>query len=444
MNRIQNLPIIMLTILTSILSVAGCLLYQYELYFSTIMVVLCIIGIITYMWQWQSRALDMIIRTIESIKYNDFSLNFSLHRKTKREQQLALDLNNVIGSIKERLNVAEARYQYYETLLSTVDSCMLVINERADLLWMNEATKRLFCHSPHLKTITDLNVFNPRFSDIITTLVPGEIKTLQLHEDESEREYAITITLYKAQNSKLRLINLKNIHAALERNEMEAWQKLISVLTHEIMNSLTPIISISETLSQRETEQIPSPKEYGVMKQSMQTIHRRSKGLLHFIENYRKLSRITLPQRDAVLLSELLDDLKKLFSEHTSCFEYHLDNPTLLLHIDITQMEQVLINIYKNAIEACSERENAVIKIKQSMDNDHVTLSIADNGCGIMPDVLDKVFVPFFTTKQSGSGIGLSLCKRIIRLHGGDLRVTSQLGVGTKFTIRLPNTENVS
>ena len=216
---------------------------------------------------------------------------------------------------------------------------------------------------------------------------------------------------------------------------MEAWQKLIRVLTHEIMNSITPIISLSETLSERGIPESLGEKEYSIMLQAMQTIHRRSKGLLGFVENYRRLTRIPTPVRTKVSVAELFTDLKKLFPE-----EYiHFEMPTsdLYLYADRAQIEQVLINLLKNARETCERKADKEIQIK-FFSKGNPTLAISDNGEGILPTVLDKIFVPFFTTKTSGSGIGLSLCKQIMALHDGSINVKSELGKGSCFILTFP------
>ena len=225
---------------------------------------------------------------------------------------------------------------------------------------------------------------------------------------------------------------MKNFRTrVLERNEMEAWQKLIRVLTHEIMNSITPIISLSETLSEREMTE----KNYPVMRQGMQTIHRRSKGLLEFVENYRKLTRLPAPVRCPVSVRDLLQDLQKLFSEEYIHIEIPQTNRTL--QIDRTQIEQVLINLIKNAKEACGKVQNPLIEVKMNPTASwQCLITIQDNGEGILPEVLDKIFVPFFTTKTSGSGIGLSLCKQIMNRHGGNITVQSIVGQGSCFTLQ--------
>ncbi len=236
----------------------------------------------------------------------------------------------------------------------------------------------------------------------------------------------------------VRLINLKNIHSGLEENEIEAWQKLIRVLTHEIMNSIAPIISLSETLSERAVQNGMNEKDYGIMLQGMQTIYRRSKGLLGFVENYRKLSRLSMPVLAPVRMEELLDDLKKLFPSRDIHYTYRTEDAHKILMLDRSQIEQVLINLLKNAGEACIEQEipEVIIATHYEMEKRIFMLTVTDNGSGILPDVLDKIFVPFFTTKPTGSGIGLSLCKQIMNLHGGSISVSSEIGKGSCFSLK--------
>ena len=227
---------------------------------------------------------------------------------------------------------------------------------------------------------------------------------------------------------------------------MEAWQKLIRVLTHEIMNSITPIISLSETLSERGVPEAlkdaTGEKEYAVMLQAMQTIHRRSKGLLGFVENYRRLTRLPAPVRTIVPVHELFADLQKLFPDQTIHFELPPSDKSL--DVDRAQIEQVLINLLKNAREASARREVPKIEVKasfapkvtSSLSSWRCSITVRDNGEGILPEVQDKIFVPFFTTKTAGSGIGLSLCKQIMNQHGGNISVYSEPGKGSCFTLQ--------
>lgn len=213
----------------------------------------------------------------------------------------------------------------------------------------------------------------------------------------------------------------------MEANEIESWQKLIRVMGHEIMNSITPIISLSETLSTREVE-------YSQMQQGMQVIHKRSKGLLEFVENYRRITRIPAPVKEKVTLAELFSGIAELIPNDYISFAQPATQ--ISIKADRTQIEQVLINIIKNAIEACAEVPSPQIQVKSSVsETGAVSITVSDNGPGILPNVLDKIFIPFFTTKENGSGIGLSLCKQIMHLHGGNITARSTPEQGSQFTL---------
>lgn len=438
MNRLQTLRMVACLLLMAVTSIASYCFFQHALYFCLLFSLMVWVAILMYVCRWQHKTMRMVARMIEGIRYSDFSLSFSTQHKTRMEQKLAQEINEVIRKFRHQLSEKEERYQYYETLLNTVDSALLVVDGNRNIHWMNRAAMQDLC-GYRIHTIGELAVLNPEFPAIILSLRPGEIKTVRIYKGDAIQELAATVTEYSTQQGmELRLINLKNIHAVLEENEMAAWQKLIRVLTHEIMNSIAPIISLSETLSERAVKNGANEKDYGVMLQAMQTIHRRSKGLLGFVENYRKLSRLSPPVLAMVRIGELLEDMKKLFSNKEIEYIYKVENPDISLMLDRSQIEQVLINLLKNAGEACTEQlhPQIVVATHYAPEKQLFYLTISDNGSGILPEVLDKIFVPFFTTKPSGSGIGLSLCKQIMNLHGGSISAASEIGKGSCFTLK--------
>jgi signal transduction histidine kinase len=301
---------------------------------------------------------------------------------------------------------------------------------------MNQAGMQDLCgHAIH--QLDELKMLNPDFPILIDALQPGEVKVIRIYKEDLMQDMAVTVTEYATRTADLRLINLKNIRSILEENEMEAWQKLVRVLTHEIMNSITPIISLSDTMCERAIQQ--GMDEESMMLQGMKTIHRRSKGLLNFVENYRKLSRLASPVLAPVKVGELLGDIQKLFPSSKVRYIYKVEDECRKLMIDRSQMEQVLINLLKNASEACEESPNPEVVVETTYQEEKYIfqLSVTDNGCGILPDVLDRIFIPFFTTKSTGSGIGLSLCKQIVTMHGGSIRVTSEIGKGSCFVVKM-------
>lgn len=408
-----------------IFSIGSYLLFQKQLWFSTIICVILLITTGVHLYRMQFKQVTMLRRLTDGLRYNDMMQTFHPPFKNKIMNEWAEELSESLKDFRGRLLAEEIKHQYYENLLNKVDTAVLVADKAGHIEWMNQAA------------VTHLGQISQLPEALLKVSATNDIPIIRIEQNSAVLEMAISCTKFATQGKEQQIISLKNIHSVLERNEMEAWQKLIRVLTHEIMNSITPIISLSETLSERGIPEQPSEKEYSIMLQAMQTIHRRSKGLLDFVENYRRLTRIPTPVRSNVSFTELCMDLKKLFPEEYIHFE--ISSSELSLYIDRAQIEQVLINLLKNAREACVKQSNKNIRVEiATPPAGNKILTVSDNGEGILPDVLDKIFVPFFTTKTSGSGIGLSLCKQIMTLHEGSINVKSEPGKGSLFILTFP------
>ena len=436
MSSWQTFRLVGLMFLLGGASVASYLFYEHELYFCVFFSCVLALVIMACLVSIYYSSIRRMERVIGSIRHGDFMLNFSAAGRSEVERKMVESLNEVILRFRTDLSEKQEKHQYFETLLDTVDTSMLVADNQGVVMWMNRAGVQDLCgHAIH--QLDELKVLNPDFPLLLKALQPGEVKVIRIYKEEVMQDLAVTVTEYSTPAADLRLINLKNIRSILEENEMEAWQKLVRVLTHEIMNSITPIISLSDTLCERAIQQ--GMEEESLMLQGMKTIHRRSKGLMVFVENYRKLSRLSTPMLAPVEVGELLGDIKKLFPSSKVRYIYKVEDESRKLMIDRSQMEQVLINLLKNASEACMDQPNpeVVVETDYQAENHIFRLSVTDNGCGILPEVVDRIFIPFFTTKPTGSGIGLSLCKQIMTLHGGSIRVKSELGKGSCFTLKL-------
>jgi signal transduction histidine kinase len=241
--------------------------------------------------------------------------------------------------------------------------------------------------------------------------------------------------LTKSMNEALEIFRSRLYESIVSKAETEAWQKLIRVMTHEIMNSIAPVISLSETVTEQINDDLNEEK-YEEMMAAMQSIHRRSRSLLDFVENYRKLTRIPMPVMHFFPVKELFKDLQNLFVAETIPVSFYTKPADIRLYADRSLIEQVLINLLKNALDACRNTAAPLITVYAFMDNGKFIITVTDNGQGIVPDVLDRIFVPFFTTKQGGSGIGLSLCRQIINRHNGTISVSSKPNEKTVFTIK--------
>ena len=436
MSSWQTFRLVGLMFLLGGASVASYLFYEHELYFCVFFSCVLALVIMACLVSIYYSSIRRMERVIGSIRHGDFMLNFSAAGRSEVERRMVESLNEVILRFRTDLSEKQEKHQYFETLLDTVDTSMLVADKQGIVMWMNRAGVQDLCgHAIH--QLDELKVLNPDFPLLLKALQPGEVKVIRIYKEEVMQDLAVTVTEYSTPAADLRLINLKNIRSILEENEMEAWQKLVRVLTHEIMNSITPIISLSDTLCERAIQQ--GMEEESLMLQGMKTIHRRSKGLMVFVENYRKLSRLSTPMLAPVEVGELLGDIKKLFPSSKVRYIYKVEDESRKLMIDRSQMEQVLINLLKNAGEACMDQPNpeVLVETDYQAENHIFRLSVTDNGCGILPEVVDRIFIPFFTTKPTGSGIGLSLCKQIMTLHGGSIRVTSEIGKGSCFVLKM-------
>ena len=266
----------------------------------------------------------------------------------------------------------------------------------------------------------------------------ARIRYADLHAAFTKDQAGVEGALYHSMNEAMAAFRKKYTQAIVSEAETEAWQKLIRVMAHEMMNSLTPIISLSETVIERASKGGDVDKEYVILLEAMESIHRRSRGVLEFVENYRKLARIPDPVMQTFPINNLFDGLKKLFSETNVHFAVQPDH--LCLHADYAQMEQVLINLITNALESNVDQKEVQVAVKAYQDEENTVIKVTDNGKGIEPEVLDKIFIPFYTNKQGGSGIGLSLSRQIMVRHKGTLSVKSEWEKGAELTMMVPGT----
>lgn len=411
-------------VLLAAFSIAGYELLRNGLWLTTGVSALAIVYTGVHLYKLQLKQIGMMRRLTDSIRFNDMTQAFRTPFRNKLMQETALEFSETLKAFRMRLMEEEIKHQYYENLLDKVDTAVLVADKAGRIEWMNRTARKLLGPGPGLPAeLLDVS--------------GSPTRMVRLRQGDRTLETAVASTLFTTHGKEQLLISLNNIHSVLERNEMEAWQKLIRVLTHEIMNSITPIVSLAETLSDRDMPAKVGEKEYGVMLQAMQTIHRRSKGLLGFVENYRRLTRIPAPVYADISVEELFSDLKKLFPDEF--IRFRPTAPGERLRADRTQLEQVMINLLKNAREACQRKADRSVEVLFSrMPDSGCRLTVSDNGEGIVPEVMDKIFIPFFTTKPSGSGIGLSLCKQIMNLHGGTIAVDSENEKGCRFTLTFP------
>ncbi len=412
-------------LLTHILALVACItagIYSllHGLLFSGFACTLISVGICISLYRIQRRTVENLKKTIACLQRNDLSGIVPPAFNDKEIRELSAELTEVIRKLKENLVNEEAKYQYYENLLNNVDTAVIVCNGDGRIDWMNKTSLRL---------LDDTAKIPPE----VMEAVRQNSQVVRLHGNTSDLELAVSSAQITIKGKERNIVTLKNIHSALEKTEMEAWQKLIRVLTHEIMNSITPIISLSDTLSERSREYPQSEHTRTSISQGLDIIHRRCKGLMEFVENYRKLTRISPPVKTCIEVDAFFDDLKGLVAE--TYIRFRIAQKGMTWNADRPQMEQVFLNLLKNAREACSKQPQPEVEVCAEPLANGIRFTVSDNGEGILPEVKERIFVPFFTTKPNGSGIGLSLCRQIVSLHGGRIYVESAPGKGSRFIV---------
>ncbi|OFY52802.1 MAG: hypothetical protein A2Y87_05375 [Bacteroidetes bacterium RBG_13_46_8] len=341
----------------------------------------------------------------------------------------------------------EEHFHYLQSIVQNIDVAIIAYRKDGTVEMINKAAKVLFqIHS--LKNINGLAQLSNELVNTLLNISPGENTLVKVHDQDDILQLAINSTEFKVKDKLIILATINNIQSVLEEQETEAWQKLIRVLTHEIMNSITPIASLSSTLDImlkgitdggkiRENLDVETVME---IQQALQTINKRSTGLLHFVNTYRNLTRIPKPNFRIFRIKDLFNNIYLLMEEeilnHRINYITHVDPESIEVSADEQLIEQVIINLIRNSMHALENRNEPTIELKAYYNKrGRVTIQVFDNGHGILPEVLDKIFIPFFTTKQSGSGIGLSLSRQILRLHNGTIAAHSVPEQETVFTL---------
>ncbi len=389
---------------------------------------------------------DEVDQFVEAIHYRDFSRHFNANQGPEDIRTLRDGFNEINSTFKDVTKEKETQYQYLQKVLELVDTGILSYEIKSgDIIWMNESLKKIL-GVPYLKTIHSLAKRDQELYNQIAELAPGERVISTIHREKSSLKVVLSATAFQTDQIHFKLIAFQNVNEALEETESKAWQKLLSIMTHEIMNSVAPISSLASTMQSRLKQFAKeTPRDStGIIEDlnlGIETIRKRSDGLLKFTETYRNLNKITKANLSKIYVSELFENLYRLmqptFVQKNIEASIILKEPLLSAELDVDLIEQVLINLILNAIDAVKNKTDPKIVFSAYTDSSkRLVIKLADNGSGMSEEVLDKIFVPFFSTRKNGSGIGLSLCKQIMRVHKGNITVQSKVNEGTAFYLQ--------
>lgn len=396
------------------------------------------------LYRFASQTNRKLTRFLESVRYSDFISGFAADNKLgKSFKDLNEAFNEVLEAFRKARSEKEENWQYLNTVVQQVRTGIISFDHEGNVQLMNANAKR-FINVANLKNISELAEKNEKLFKALNEVESGKGVLYKTNE------FLVTIqsTEMRIRGNSVKLVTLQNIQTELQKQELEAWQNLTRVLRHEIMNSITPISSLTSTLREiLDHEMIRKENDYELktdaaddLREGLATIENRSKGLIKFIDAYREYTSLPQPRIKSVLLKELIEktaqfmrqELKKTSIEFTSS----CSSEYLTIQADAEMIEQVLINLVKNAMESLSQNGSGKIELNGRYVDQAIIIEVIDNGPGIIPEAINRIFIPFFTTKKTGSGIGLALSRQIMQMHNGSLTVESNPEVATVFTLR--------
>lgn len=352
---------------------------------------------------------------LEAIRNNDYSFRLPTTYHSASEQVLQDTINQFGSLMNEQKQQMVQQEKFYEHIMSAVSTGIIVIDEHDNIMQANPAAAKLL-GLPILSNLRQLERYGNDVADLFRLIQTKERKQLHLQTDKGEVDLSIACVRTELDRKAVRILIMNDIHNELDEKELDSWIKLTRVLTHEIMNSMAPISSISDTFMQR--EDVKDSEIYD----GIRAIHETSTGLISFVDSYRKFSALQQPQPEPFFIQEIMKQVSSLniVPEHIN-LNIQVEPNDLMLYADSNLIRQLLINLLKNAVQAIGNHQGRILVHAYADKNEHVFINVSNNGPAISSELARQIFVPFFTTKQDGSGIGLSLARQIMKLSGGTI-----------------------
>ncbi|MCE7864146.1 MAG: GHKL domain-containing protein [Bacteroidetes bacterium CHB5] len=413
--------------------------------FAAVLMALIILGQLLELYRFSSQTNRKLTRFLESVRYSDFISGFAYDNKLgKSFRELNTAFNEVLEAFRKARTEKEEHWQYLNTIVQQVRTGIISFDPEGEIQLINPIARK-FIGISNIKNINELITRNPKIHAALLEVESG--KSI-LYKGGADMLLTLQATELRIRGGHVKLVTLQNIQTELQKQELEAWQNLTRVLRHEIMNSITPISSLTSTLREILEHDLTKKETHYELKQEgaedlgegLATIESRSKGLIKFIDAYREYTSVPQPKLKTILLKDLIEKVTQLLKPEIKKtnihFESSCESEYLTIQADAEMIEQVLINLVKNAMEAVEDNPQSHILLKGWYSDNAVLIEVIDNGPGIIPEAIERVFVPFFTTKKTGSGIGLALSRQIMQMHNGTLTVQSEPDVKTTFTLR--------
>lgn len=420
--------------------------YNYQLIFTAVLIGVVIIGQTAELIYFAERMNRELRKFLDAVKYGDYAVSFGSDDLGGTFKELDESFSQIIESMKTSKAEKQSQTELLKLALENIRLGIIIIDFQDNILLVNPAAQNML-NIPHFRNWDMLAKKKPEFARQLGDFSVEGRRLVQLQTATELREYYLDLNHISLLGASYRLISFSDLKNEIEQKEIDAWHKLIRILAHEVMNSVTPVTSLSETIKSMLTDEHGEALPPETLTQekiddiilALSTVIRRSQGMLNFVDEYRKLTKLPAPKLELVSVASLLNEVKQLMqiqaSKHNVLIEITPMNNRLALQADRKMIEQVLINLIGNAIHAMEDGDNGKIELGANLEDNQLRITIKDDGHGISEDILPSIFIPFFSTRKNGTGIGLTLSKNIMQLHKGGISVSSAEGEGTQFQL---------
>jgi len=398
------------------------------------------------LWRFVSRTNREVARFLDAVRFADYSQRFDFDKAGSGFADLGRTFTRIIDEMRDRRTDQESEMRHLRALIEHIPVPLMTVHADDAITLQNNAARRLF-GAAHVTRINDLRQFGPGFARAVDEAIPGDRELVTFTVEGAEYQLTLAATEVIIHGDRERLISLQDIQSEIDATQAEAWQDLVRVLTHEIMNSITPVTSLAQTAAElvddvvRDTgPESPIAEELEDVQNAVATVARRSDSLVQFIDGYRQISRLAPPEKKRLALIDLFETVTSLaraeWDDPGVTLSTAVEPSGLYVYADRDLLEPVLLNLLRNAWQATKTVETPAISLHGRLNRrGNTVIEIEDNGHGVPDEIATKIFVPFFTTREGGSGVGLALARQVMIAHGGFIRLGQKNSVGTTFTL---------